>query len=79
MLEAPWPGDDGLGGCPYCLCTPCVVSMPPDFLVGRGPPHLRNVEKRYDLYRNFSRVFTDLKLWGASCLPEQEAGNHISP
>ena len=58
MLEAPWPGDDGLGGCPYCLCTPCVVSMPPDFLVGRGPPHLRNVEIE------FWRVFTDLKLWG---------------
>ena len=65
--EAPWPqltGDDGLGGCPHCLCNPCVVSMPPDFLAGRGPPHLRNVEKRYTLYRKFWRMFTDLKLWG---------------
>ena len=38
--------------------------MPPDFLVGRGPPHLRNVEKRFDLYRKFWRMFTDMKLWG---------------
>ena len=65
--EAPRPqltGDDGFGGCPYCLCNPCVISMPPDFLVGRGPPHLRNVEKRYTLYRKFWRMFTDFKLWG---------------
>lgn len=65
--DTPWPqltGDDGLGGCPHCLCNPCVVSMPPDFLVGRGPPHLRNVEKRYTLYRKFWRMFTDIQLWG---------------
>ena len=65
--EAPKPqltGDDGLGGCPHCLCDPCVISLPPDFLVGRGSPHLRNVEKRYTLYRKFWRMFTDMKLWG---------------
>ena len=65
--EAPRPqltDDDGLGGCPHCLCNPCVVSLPSDFLVGRGPPHLRNVEKRYTLYRKLWRMFTDMRLWG---------------
>ena len=65
--EAPWPqltGSDGLGGCPHCFCNPCVISMPPDFLAGCGPPHLRNVEKRYTLYRKFWWMLTDMKLWG---------------
>ena len=65
--EAPWPqltSDDGDGGCPHCFCTPCVTSMPPDFLVGRGPPHLRNVENRYTLYRKFWGMFSDMMLWG---------------
>ena len=46
--EAPWPqltADDGTGGCPHCLCNPCVLDMPSDFLVGPGPPPLRNIEK----------------------------------
>ena len=56
--------DDDDGGCPHCLCNPCVTSMPPDCLVGRGTPHLRNVEKRYKLYRKFWGMFIDMRLWG---------------
>ena len=67
--EGPWPqltSDDGLGGCLYCLCKPCVISMPPEFLVGREPPHLRNVEKRYNLYRNFWSCGDILCTWAKS-------------
>ena len=37
--------------------------MPPEFLRGRGPPHLRNSEKRYTLYRKFWGMLSDLRLW----------------
>ena len=29
--------------CPHCLCTPCVVAQPPDFLVGSSAPSLNNI------------------------------------
>ena len=31
--------------CPHCLCTPCVVVQPPDFLVGSSAASLSNVSK----------------------------------
>ena len=65
--EAPWPqltNDDGDGGCSHCFCTPCVMSMPPDFLVGHGPSHLRNVEKRHTLYWKLWGMFSDVMLLG---------------
>ena len=50
-------------GCPHCLCEPCVVSLPPDFLRGSGCPHLRNTEKQFTLYRKFRGLLQDLKVW----------------
>ena len=46
-------GFPSLGGeeqhrpCPHCSCGPCVIQMPPDFLVGSSAPHECNREKRY--------------------------------
>lgn len=31
-------GDDQHSLCPHCSCGPCVIKMPPDFLVGPQPP-----------------------------------------
>ena len=49
--------------CRQCLCKPCIIELPPDFLVGRGPPHIRNQEKRYKLYRKFWSLLGSLGFW----------------
>ena len=57
------PTIDGPERCPHCFCSPCVVALPPNFLVGSAPPDLRNVHKRYPLYRKFWRVCRDIGIW----------------
>ena len=49
--------------CCHCLCKPCIIELPPNFLVGSGPPHLRNQEKRFKLYRQFWKLLGSLGLW----------------
>ena len=51
------------GDCPHCLCAPCVIALPPDFLRGCCGPHPANDEKRYRLYRLFWRLLKDLGVW----------------
>ena len=80
--EVPWPqltGDGSDGGRPHCLCNPCVISMPLDFLVGHGPPHLRNAEERYTLYRKFWQMFTNMRLRSYPMYLSKKAGHHILP
>ena len=36
----------GENHCPYCLCAPCIIQLPPDFLQSSAGPHLANDEKR---------------------------------
>ena len=54
---------DGPERCPHCFCSPCVVTLPPTFLVGSAPPNLRNAHKIYPLYRKFWRVCRDIGVW----------------
>ena len=62
-------GFPSLGGeeehppCPHCFCGPCVIEMPPDFLMGSSAPHERNREQRYKLYQKFWRLMGELGLW----------------
>ena len=49
--------------CHHCLCTPCVIQLPPDFLRGSASPHPANDEKRFRLYRLFWKVLSDVGLW----------------
>ena len=49
--------------CPSCLCTPCVIVLPPDFLKGSCDPHPANDEKRFQLYRKFWRLLNSLDVW----------------
>ena len=49
--------------CPHCFCSPCVIVLPPDFLVGSSTPHLRNQTKRFSLYKRFWGLLKDLGLW----------------
>lgn len=49
--------------CPHCYCSPCVVVLQPDFLVGSAVADRRNAHKRYPLYRKFWRVLNQLGLW----------------
>jgi hypothetical protein len=53
----------GLDHCRYCLCAPCVIQLPPDFLRGSASPHPANDEKRYRLYRLFWKLLSDVGLW----------------
>ena len=53
----------GSNYCAHCLCSPCVIQLPPDFLRGAAGPHSANDEKRHRLYRMFWRVLRDLGLW----------------
>ena len=53
----------GNGHCPHCLCAPCVVQQPPDFLRGCCGAHPANDEKRYRLYRLWWRSLKDLGVW----------------
>ena len=50
----------GLNHCNYCLCSPCVIQQPPDFLMGSCSPHPGNDEKRHRLYRLFWRLLNNL-------------------
>ena len=34
------PTIDGPERCPHCFCSPCVVALPPAFLVGSALPNL---------------------------------------
>ena len=53
----------GRNNCPYCLCSPCVIALPPDFLRGACGPHPANDEKRYRLYTLFWRLLNTLGVW----------------
>ena len=53
----------GRNSCPYCLCSPCVIALPPDFLRGACGPHPANDEKRYRLYRSFWGLLNTLGVW----------------
>ena len=69
--------------CPHCLCHPCVILIPPDFLVGTCGPHPAIDERRHRLYRKFWRLLLDLGVWNdedylrrkearTSCLDKRE-------
>jgi hypothetical protein len=60
-LEFPVLGGDN--PCEHCKCTPCVIELPPDFLLGSGAPHIRNKHKRYPLYRRFWSLMDAIGLW----------------
>ena len=49
--------------CPHCLCAPCVIALPPDWLRGQCDPHDANAEKRCLFYRKFWGLLRDLGLW----------------
>ena len=53
----------GPNHCHYCLCAPCVIQLPPDFLRGSASPHPANDEKRHRLYRFLWRLLNDMGLW----------------
>ena len=53
----------GSNHCPHCLCTPCVTTVPPDFLMGSASPHPANAEKRHRLYQKFWGTLKDLGVW----------------
>ena len=53
----------GDGHCPHCLCAPCVVQKPPNFLRGCCGPHPANDEKRSRLYHLWWRSLKDLGVW----------------
>ena len=53
----------GNNHCPDCLCNPCVIANPPDFLRGSCSPHPANDGKRYRLYRFFWSLLRDLGIW----------------
>ena len=50
----------GRNNCPNCLCSPCVIALPPDFLRGACGPHPANDEKRYRLYKAFWKLLNTL-------------------
>ena len=56
-------GEEERPPCPHCFGGPCVVEMPPDFLMGSSAPHESNREQRYKLYQTFWRLMGDLGLW----------------
>ena len=51
----------GQNFCPYCLCSPCVIALPPDFLRRSSSQHPANDEKRNRLYRLFLEIAE--RLW----------------
>ena len=53
----------GHNHCQHCLCSPCVVVQPPNFLRGSCDPHPANSEKRHMLYRKFWRCLSSLGVW----------------
>ena len=63
----------GPNHCQYCLCAPCVIRFPPEFLRGSCSPHPANAEKRYTLYRKFWGLLKDLGVWrDESCLIKKQ-------
>ena len=58
-----YPRLRGQGFCRCCLCSPCVIVLPPDFLRGSCSPHPANDEKRYVLYRKIWGLLNDVGLW----------------
>ena len=49
----------GQNFCRYCLCSPCVIDLPPDFLCGYCSPHPANDEKQHSnnaLWDDFSPI-----------------------
>ena len=53
----------GASNCCDCLCAPCVIQLPPDFLCGSASPHPANDEKRHRPYRLFWKLLSDVELW----------------
>ena len=53
----------GTNHCRYCLCTPCVIWLPPDFLRGSASLCSANDEKRHRLYHLFWKLLSDVGLW----------------
>ena len=49
--------------CPHCLMGPCVIEMPPDFLVGNADADPGNLKKRFALYRKFWSLLQAFGLW----------------
>ena len=59
-LNSQCPVLRGENHCQHCLCAPCVITMPPDFLQGSCDPHPANDEKRHRLYRLFWGLMSDV-------------------
>ena len=53
----------GSNHCRHCLCSPCIVMKPPNFLRGSCDPHPANSEKRHMLYKKFWRCLSTLGFW----------------
>ena len=53
----------GHNHCEQCLCAPCIVVSPPDFLRGSCDPHPANSEKRHMLYKKFWRCLSTIGVW----------------
>ena len=53
----------GHNHCQHCLCSPCVIALPPDFLRGSCGPHPANDGKRHRLYRMFWGLLNTLGVW----------------
>ena len=49
----------GPNHCSYCLCAPCIIQLPPEFLRGTSA----NSEKHHRLYRLFWKLLKDLGVW----------------
>ena len=63
----------GVNPCPHCLCTPCVISQPPNFLIGSAAPALGNVSKRFYLYRKFWQMLKEVGLWECDTYIERKS------
>ena len=57
------PVHRGANYCRDCLCSPCIIQCPPDYLWGSCGPHPANAEKRHTLYRKFWRSLKALGVW----------------
>ena len=55
--------------CRHCLCAPCVIEKPPDFLRRSCGPHPANTEKRHVLYRKFWRCLEGLECVAGRGIP----------
>ena len=57
------PVHRGPNHCLNCLCAPCIIEQPPDFLRGSCDPHPANAEKRHMLYKKFWQCLNTLGVW----------------